>query len=449
MENPNRGILEQVTWQQMRESVVKVNPDFAKVIDELNPGDELRLYRATYPFGSEISRAGTTMLPAMNGEVVPITDSKISDQVRNDLNYTGTVPFGLVLNGAVEALIKQKDSILPLNIVGTGKFFGLWRALDLSHSSSYHAYDIFNVIAGTHSIFTLPKITDQACYKKLCRARGIRLPLPSNLLDQAALFTLLSRHKDFPSPWQAEILYFSGEWFKKIKDSKFISFHHFLLLMAWSMSDFFRNKYIFDGLWSFLVAELIKQNVKVKPHVADIVKYLVMVALGVMPGLAPAVNDEVAPVSGFQHDLLKIYELKYFAPTLMVPQYFDFDNENCSPVYWSLQLPAYFESVPKQKTPNSILNDLLEIKHVVDLFRGLVIEGKLKGLVGTPLQEKIRQINFDYFHSDTDIDEHVRSFELIAKEDPNLIKCSINGNKDLSPASPFLRGCIRLSKVVA
>ena len=40
MNTPFKGKLEKLSWVQARSDIENVNPEFAKIIDDLNPGDD-------------------------------------------------------------------------------------------------------------------------------------------------------------------------------------------------------------------------------------------------------------------------------------------------------------------------------------------------------------------------------------------------------------------------
>lgn len=69
-----KGKLEKLVWKDVRKEVAKVNPAFAKLIDELNPSDKYWVAKVTYPYGSLVLDKAILMLPNEKGDIVPITD---------------------------------------------------------------------------------------------------------------------------------------------------------------------------------------------------------------------------------------------------------------------------------------------------------------------------------------------------------------------------------------
>jgi hypothetical protein len=50
--------LEKLQWKDARDEVGKVNPEFATIIYELNPGIDYPLFKVNYPFSAEVMKSG-------------------------------------------------------------------------------------------------------------------------------------------------------------------------------------------------------------------------------------------------------------------------------------------------------------------------------------------------------------------------------------------------------
>ncbi len=443
--NKNRATLEAVKWGDVRELVREIKPSFADVIDLLDPQGSLVMYKVRYPFGSVIIQDGIFHLPTSDGRIAPITDDQISDTIRNQLSYSGTIPMGIVLHNSVELFLPSEERIIPFTLMCPGRIFGLSRALD--PPISFHAGGTWQMTAGARSMFVLPKITDYVSYKKICRARSIKLPMPDKLLDHGPLLIQMSKHKDFQKPWFCELLCFPADFLKEHNDAKWIKFRYFLYEDVWETSAFWRNKYLFDFIWDSFVIELNRQNARLRitPHAMTIVQLLIMIGLGVLPGFSPAVDDEEGPVGALQDDFYKIYGLKKYAATLMVPKHFSITNVD-RPIYWSFQLPTYLATMPKPKTVGSTLSLMHEVHAILTKFCEAARENKLKGVIGTPIQELVKKIQFDFFHSEHDPEGIIRPSKEMPLEDKSLIGLTTKyGKKDFSEVSPFVRGCVRIS----
>lgn len=439
--------LEKVTWAKVRKDVHKVNPELAKIIDEINPGEELPFYRAKYPFG-EVIFDEELRLPTPTGTIVPVTDAKISDEIREDLNYTGTMPIGVVLDHSIELCIKPEDSIMPWVLMRSGHIFGLWRGLEHHPGLSYHT-KLWFMVSGFATGFILPSIGDATAYKKLAKARGLRRNLPRNLQEHSNMLAQMYKHADFSTQWTSELLFFSDAWIKKMT-----AFPHLVIYLQQCIINgtaFWRNKVIFDTIWDSFIKKLYKDNIIIRPYIVDIVKHLITIALGIIPAFSPAMDDEIGPTTALQEDILSIYGLRNFSSTIMVPAYFDMNDPSARPVYWSLQLPYYFESVPKPKTVGTILDVLTQIHQLIHYFSSATLEGKLLGIAGTPIETCIKKVKFTCFHSDIDSEGLIQHIHKMPKEDPSLYSFPIPGYKGhqqgFSDTTPFARGCIRISLI--
>lgn len=438
--------LEKVTWSKVRKDVHKVNPELAAIIDDINPGEELPFYRAKYPFGVTIFDE-EPRLPAPDGSIVAISDRKIVDTIREDLNYTSGLPIGLVLNHSIELSIKAEDGMMPWILMAAGRVFGLWRGIEPEPSTSYHSTTFGSVAVGMSSGFVLPSIADINAYKKLAKARGLKRNLPRSLQEHCAMLANISKHPSFSKDWQMHLLYFSSSWFENLKNYPhlIIYFQQYII----EKSAFWRNKIIFDSSVDSFIKNLDKENIVVKPYIIDIFKHLITIAIGQLPAFAPAIDDEIAPVTALQEDLLTIYGLRNFSSTIMVPTYFNMHEPKARPVYWSLQLPYYFESVPKPRTVGTLLEVLKQIHQLIHYFISASEQGKLSGIAGTPLETCIRRVKFTCFHSDIDSEGLIQHIHKMPKEDPTLYSFALPGHKihqqGFSDTTPFARGCVRIS----
>lgn len=438
--------LEKVTWSKVRKDVHKVNPELAAIIDEINPGEELPFYRAKYPFGATILDGTTLHLPTDNGAIEPINSLQFTKNIQEELGYTGGMPVGLLIKHSIEFCLKPDHGILPWTVMKQGRVFGLWRGLEINPEISYHN-GIWLTTAGSASSFILPHIGDIASYKKLSKARNLKRFPPRNMQEQCAMLSQMSKHPDFLEKWYTELIFFSNKWF--INHKKMLELINFFQQLAINNSAFWRNKFMFDLIWDSFVKNLYKENINIKPYIVDIVKHIITIALGELPGFAAAINDDILPATGFQNDLLDIYNLKNFSSTIMVPKHFDMHDPHAQPVYWSLQLPYYLESMPKPKGSSTLLDNLLQIYDLLEAFTKAAEMGKLSGIVGTPIETCIQKVNFTCFHSDIDSEGHIQHLHKMPKEDPTLLSYPIPGHKNhqqgFSDTTPFARGCVRIS----
>jgi hypothetical protein len=436
--------LEVVQWSDVREAVHKVNPALAKIMDSIKHVDELVLYKAKYAFGMDILRDSKFYVPH-NGVLSPIDHPLLPRSIKQDLDYSQfphRVPLGMVLNHSIELDLRSEDRINPFSLYTKGQLFGLWGALSLSPAVGFEA-KVWDITAGGRCVFLLPKIQDAPSYKKLCKKRNVKRTMPRTLLDQGPMLAQMAQHKNFTTPWTVDLLFFSKNFLERNDDVGIKDLRLFLYEVTWDGTDYWRNNIVYDLIWDIFVKDLTARHIKVMPYIVDMVRHIIATGLGVIPGFSPAIDDEVGPMESLKADFVDIYGLKRFAPTIMIPKYLSLTDGR--PVYWSLQLPSYFESTPKPKRESSIVDDLKSIKSLLEKFREAVLNGKIPIVVGTHFYDFLNKVEFDFFHSDGDIDEGIRSNSEMPKEDKTLIQCAKTfGRREFSEISPFTRGCVRI-----
>ncbi len=171
-----------LTWQDVREDVLKVNPGLVEYVDEINPSKSFRIYKVRYPFGSYILKTGMLQLVNDKGKVVNALDDSISKQIQSDLIYTPNMPIGVVLNRTIELYWKLDNNIITYNLMRPGRIFSLYASL-LKPGESAHDGMMWNITAGVRSLMLLPKISDASGFKRLKKEFNLTAPRPTGLHD--------------------------------------------------------------------------------------------------------------------------------------------------------------------------------------------------------------------------------------------------------------------------
>ena len=441
--NQHIASLQEFTWRQIREEVWKVNPSFAEIVDNLDPSDKYTIHKARYPYGSEILKRALLYLPDANGGVVPITSNHIDPKIRQDLNYnSNSNPVTMVLKNSVELFFSLEGRTISLyDPLDAGKIFGTWRILN--PSKAHQPIFIWNMTAGARSIFMLPKITETEKHYRLKKAFHLDVDAPKNLIDHWGVFKELVNHPEFPEPWSVEVIFFSRKWFEHLDDKAWINFNYYLLKAVWEGSEFWRNYFFWNILFS-TIKEV--RGLKPSPYIDDTVKYLFFIGIGAVTGFCPATNSEVAPIAGLQKVYIDFYNLKKYLPVIMRPNIFAIDSKKPKPVYYSLQFPNAVEFSPKTRDRSSFITDLYEIRSLLNKYLVEILSGQFN-VEETPLYKMAKNVNFDYFHNNVQQYPGMKESALIPIEDPNFFVGFDDKNIDLFPAnSAFVKGCIRISQ---
>ncbi len=435
----DRANISELQWKDVRLEVAKLNPELAEIIDKIDPGPECTLFKASYPFGGEILKNGDLYIPNSQGVLTCFNSPQISNHVRDKLNYNlGSNPVSFILKNTAEFFIIRENNTIPFyGLMTPGKIFGFWRVLN--PGISQHPIFIWDMSAGARSIFMLPKISETGKYNKLSRAFQLRSEKPNTLLDHWKLFKEIANHPDFGEAWTAEILFFSKEWFDRLNDKEWSAFKMYLFEKAWAGTEFFRNQFI----WS-VVFSLIQQgrNIKPNPYIADVVRHLLAMGIGALPGFAPAIDDSAGPILRLQEVFNKIYLLTDYAPIIMQPYFFNLEDPR--PIYYSLQYPNTIEFSPKARESSTKISDLYQIKSLLSKYLEDIFSNTLK-VSGTMLYDLYEKVQYDFFHTDVEKYSGIRLSKEIPKEDSTFLQVPEGMSHDFPANSAFVRGCIRVA----
>ena len=433
----NTATIEEVAWLDVKDSVAMVNPELADIIECLHPdkSKKLTLFRARYPFGAKITDHGLLHLPNEYGNIVPINDTTIPEKTQEKLSYN-PVPLALVTKNNAEVFTISEHRFVPFKLFSPGEFFGTWELLDPT-AFKQQAYS-WNFSAGARSIFMLPKISEAYSYSKLRSKYSVTPSTPKYLADHHEIFTTIANHPDFPNAWHNEIIFFPKEWLKQIScltNNAWAAFYFFILKVAWMQSLNWRNQLNTELIWQSLADEMSNRNMHPRHYLINTVKHLITIGMGTAPAFVPATNSCSAPIAGLQNVYEHDYGLKY-TPTIMIPNHLETTSKKL-PVYYSLQTPTLLTYTPNTSHIRSTMKDIQDIKYLMDaLLYKLKKDNK-------PPYQLVKNIVFDYFHTELDKHSSVRLTENIPKEDDRFIKTA----KPFSVSASFLRGCVRISRI--
>lgn len=439
----NKASLQELTWAQVRDEVYKTNSEFARVIDDLNPNDSYTLYKVSYPYGAEILKNGNLFIPNDAGEIVPLKDHSIPTHIKENLSYNlESNPLSLVLKNSVELFFPLRDRTIPFfGLINKGKLFGAWRIL--SDGLSQQPKFIWDMTSGARSIFLLPKITEAEKHYKLKKTFELDLDKPRSLIDHWKIFKHIANHREFRQKWSTVLLFFSVKWVKHVNDDAWMKFNYHLVKDVWTTSEFRRNQFVWDLVYS-MIQNL--KNAKPNAYIADTAKHIMALAVGGLPGMAPAIDNSMAPIKGLQDVYLNVYQLENYVPTIIQPLTFNMKESNSRPVYYSLRFPTPIEFAPKIRNRTSIITELYETKSLLNKYLDEILQGNLN-IVGTPEYDSVSKVAFDFFHNNNVNYSGIRHSEDVVKEDKTFtLDLSGGKNIDFPSTCTFLKGCVRISR---
>lgn len=442
----NKGLVK-TYWSDVRDRVIKVEPIFGKLVDELAPDHTFPIYLAYYPYGALTGDTKSPFMPNAEGGVYRLSDADAPKDVMKHLGYgKDSFPLGMVLEKEMEYFIdlKENEITIPWLILSAGMFFPFSRVLTKRNSRTYAPNGILSTMSGARSAFMLPNIGCVTNHARLQRDFNIKLPPPKSSYGHFELFKQLTKSSSLNCDWRSCIIYFSEKWVTKLHtDKAWLSLKMYLYELAWNRFDYLTNHIYYDIAFSSIQN---RRNLKPNPYLADTAAHLFATALGAAPGYAPACNDDSLPLELLQNVFVSSYGLKKYHPTIMQPMHFILEK-NMAPVYYSIQNPSTYVSSPKSREISNILFELRELEHIMSIFIDEL--SKDNAMCSDTIINKIaKTINFLYFHNKTDRHHVIKPSSYIIKLDKrfNYInpKYKVKDAEFASDAT-FLRGCIKVS----
>jgi len=385
----DRPLIQALTWKDVRDSVHKVNPDFAKQVDAVSPSKEFTVYRVRYSFGQYILKNGTLQLPLeKTGELVSIGDNRLSKKINQDLGYTPNMPIGVVLHNTCELFWDIDGGIIPTIFMLSGRIFALWVMLQ-EPGTSAHTGRMWQITAGARSLVMLPKISDAVAFERLRKDYNLYIGKPRNLLEHWQIFKALVDSPSFGNTWETEVLYFSKKWWEQISDSAWLPLRAFLLETAWKDTSFLRDRQVLE--FAFSKAQ-IEKNLRPDPHNLSTAMHILFIAYNAYLGFKIATNDEAGPICKLQKVFLETYQLK-FAPTIVQPAILQNVCKR-NPVYYSLGFPTKVVFSSRKKSTK--YTDLKELENIIRTICAYIQEDQL-GLKDTPIYRVVTDFEFKFF----------------------------------------------------
>lgn len=435
-------------WKEVRQRVMKVNPEFAKIVDELAPDETFPLFLAYYPYGALKGDTQSTFIPLPNNEFRRLTDPSLPKDIIKNLGYgKDSSPFGMVLEKQFELHIDFTDekNTIPWMIYTPGSFFASARNLSRKSKRVYAPNGVLTKTAGARSTFMLPNIGCATNHAYLQRGFNIQTPPPKSMYEHWPLFKEIINSGIIECDWMSCILFFSENWIKAIyNDKAWVNLKLFLHELAWNQFAYDISRIFYDITFSIIQR---KRNLKPNPYLVDTARHLLATAAGASPGFAPACNSDAIPLDILQKVFVENYGLKRYLPTIMQPTYFHYES-SILPVYYSLQNPSTYMFSPKSRKISSTLFEIRELDHIMKIFIAELLKENAM-CSDTILGEIAKHVDFKFFHNEFDQHKIIKSSEEIQKFDKRFnasmheIKAE---NAKFASDARFLRGCISISK---
>jgi hypothetical protein len=425
--------VEEVNWSHVRESVFQLNPLLAEAIDTINPQKKHTFFKARYSYGEKIVEKGRFSLPLKKrGELLSAQDPTLSTEISKAIGYS-PIPLSLVLSNSNEVFVETRRRVVPLNYFLPGDLFGVFEVMN--QLADNFTEPMWNVTAGARSVFLLPRINDAIGHNKIRKEFNCVLKPPQSLGDQFDIFREIAL-KTTNNDWRNEILIFTREWFTN-ENSQSVKFYKYLLNLCWKQIQLFRDSVESSLRWASFAEEIGNRNMKPRPYLIDMVRYLTSISHGASVAFMPAIDCSALPANIIQKNYIDVYGLKNYFPTLIQPTKF---MPKKQPVYCSLSMPTILESSPHMRNAPSIMSSAREIKRLTQIFTEAVL--KYHQL---DQHDPIISTQYEFFHTEEDPYSELKSSTQIFKEDERFLVFAKQTNDRISCSNaPFFRGCIRI-----
>jgi hypothetical protein len=439
MEKYNDLNVEMMSWESARKLIP--NSEIISIIDKISPGKKYKLYRARYSYGVNIVDRTGLKIPTKKGTVLDLTDNAIPKELRENLSYC-SLPMGIILCNSVEVYNEVNGEVATLGVFQSGDPLGLLETLE--PELSFCMRRVWNVSSGLRSAFMLPGISDRASHNRLMAAVSGEVQKPNTIADHSSIFQTIAC--GLKANWHVEILFFSKEWFVKKEDTQldydWQSFFYYLHKYLFKYTSVSRNGLTFDFVWHSFACILNSIGNKPDPHVLDTVRHLIKIAIGAMPGYAPASDNLGGPFACIREAYVELYKLQY-APVIIEPQHFK-EKKLISPIYYSLHYPTMLESSPRKRKPESLVTDLIQTRSLMNNLKRLFLEKRIY-LGESLINEIVSSTSFDFFHFGKICFQDIKKNEDIPLGDERFI--SYDSKKYSFPsAMPFVQNCIRITR---
>lgn len=447
-ENDDGRGLVKLTWENVRKRVAKVDSSFAKIVDDLSPGNSLPIYLAYYPYGHYIAAKNNFFLPDNDGGVFKLGEPKISKDLFKNLGYgMNSLPMGMVLEKDIEWFIdlEEEKISIPWLLYSPGTFFPFAKSLSVRSARVYSPNNVLTMVSGARSAFMLPNIGCISNHVNLQRDFNIKSSPPKVLYEHWKVFNEILNSKEINNNWRSVLLFFSECWLTKLhKDKAWVKLKMYLHELAWNHFEYRRNHIYYDIAFSVIQK---KHNLKPNPYLADTARHLFATALGAAPGYAPACSETSLPLEILQKVFVESYGLKKYLPTIMTPAIYSFEKDN-NPVYYSLQNPSTHVFSPKSRNVSSTLFEMRELEYIMRIFSGSL--AKNDGMCsGTIISKIASEISFKYFHNKLDRHKVIKIASDIFKLDERFQFVTKNNKVPkavFACDAQFVRGCISIGR---
>ncbi|HAT6957463.1 TPA: hypothetical protein JAN72_11920 [Legionella pneumophila] len=429
----------QVFWSDVRKVMENINPEFFNLVDKLSPGHQFPMYLVNYGYGDLVGDDNGIFLPTKTGQYVRLDSEYTPRSVLNELSYgLKDSPLGMFFNKSFEWFLNTSDEQInktfPLYLDSPGTFFSIGHIINYGYKATHLPNGILFVTAGSKSNFMIPKIGCGIMHSRIQKSFKMTKPAPRSYHEHGDVFREIVKNRSNKKAWEGAVLYFSENWVEKIsKDSAWQEVRDYFYRISNHRSEYSVNSDYYNHVYRVLNK---RNNLKSNLLIYETARYLFEILLGEKLGFAPAVDDEVLPLTFIQEVYSECYKLEYL-PIVAIPAYYQ--HASPKPVYYSLQYPSLCSYSPKARNASTTLSDLVVLIDVINKYQK-DFSLPIRECKNTILEEVSRTVQFDFYHSAIQEDSIIKSPENIPLQDRRF-----GGEKKFPVNAAFFKGCISIS----
>lgn len=430
--------IKKMFWSDVRDIIQTINPVFFELVDELAPDNRLPMYLVDYGYGDLVGDDDGIFLPIERNQYVRLDSEYVPLSIFNDLKYgLHNSPLGMFFNKSFEWFLNTSDEQIhktfPIFIDEPGAFFSIGHIINHGYTATHVPNGVLFVTAGSKSNFMIPKIGCGVMHSRIQKTFNITKPAPRSYSEHSDLFKCIVKSRSYNADWRASVLYFSENWVENIsQDSAWQKVRDYFYRISNQRSEYAVNSDYYNHVYR--VANK-RNNLKSNVLIYETARHLFEILLGSKLGFAPAVNDELLPLSFIQEVYSECYKLEYL-PVVAIPAYFNYMKPKH--VYYSLQYPSLCSYSPKARNASTTLSDLVALIDVIYKYQR-DFSSPIRECKNTILEEVSKSAQFNFYHS-----AYKEEGTIKCPEEISILDGRFKGGMKFPINASFFKGCISI-----
>ena len=278
-------------WAEIKSEIKKINAPFYKIVETINPSNDFRLDLVEYCYGDVISDSKHFFMPSTTGGHHQLSANEF--------------PLSMVFEKNLELFLETATNVIPWRILSPGKILPLTKETHVKGEHNFYPNSVLTLTSGIRNVFALPLYAKSEYYQTLQKNYAIDKNIdPAALLNHHDILTTINKKEN--TNWRSKLLLFDKSWRDAIKHNKqWLNLRIFLYEEALKLNSCKRNSLFLN----YAMREIYKKGAfKYKPYTEDMIKQILYVAVGDLPGFAPAIDNNYLPAELFSEVFINKYK---------------------------------------------------------------------------------------------------------------------------------------------